>query len=423
MSNLSERDAQVIWHPYTQMKLADLPVAIVRGEGAYLYDAQGNAYLDAIASWWTNLHGHAHPYIAEAISRQAHTLEHSIFAGFTHEPAVALAERLLAKLPKNQKRVFYSDNGSTAVEVALKMALQYGHNFGKPRKRIIAFQNAYHGDTFGAMSVGARSPFSEPFRHHLFEVDFLPLPTTENLEEVKNALLKLLMSRDVAAFIFEPLVQGTAGMLLYEATHLDVLLKICREHGIITIADEVMTGFGRTGKLFACDYLQEKPSIMCFSKGLTGGFMPLGVTTCSQDIYEAFLSTDRYKTFFHGHSYTGNPLACSVALASLDLVDKPTFEADLQRIAGKHKTFMAHIATHPHVKEVRHLGTIIAVEIAVGESSYFSDLRDKLYNFFLNKYLLLRPLGNIVYILPPYCITNADLDRCYQAIEEAIDNV
>lgn len=423
MNDIAIRDAQVVWHPYTQMQSADLPIAVARGEGAYLYDMAGKGYLDAIASWWTNLHGHAHPHLAQAVSQQAYTLEHSIFAGFTHTPAVVLAERLLAKLPANQARVFYSDNGSTAVEVALKMAFQYGYNLDKPRRRVIAFENAYHGDTFGAMSVGARSAFSAPFSPYLFDVEFLPLPTHANFEHVKADLLTRLQSEDVAAFIFEPLVQGTAGMLMYLPTHLDALIKLCHEYGTITIADEVMTGFGRLGKLFACDYLQEKPTIMCFSKGLTGGFMPLGITTCAAYIYDAFLSNDRYKTFFHGHSYTGNPLACSVALASLDLVESPAFEADLQRINTSHEAFAARIANHPRVKEVRHLGTIVAVEIATETSSYFHNIRDKLYQFFINKQILLRPLGNIVYILPPYCITNADLERCYQAIEEALEIV
>ena len=423
MKNLAERDAAVVWHPYTQMKLADLPIAIARAEGAYLYDEAGKGYLDAISSWWTNTHGHAHPHLAKAISEQAFTLEHTIFAGFTHAPAVELAERLLAKLPAHQARVFYSDNGSTAVEVALKMAFQYWYNAGKPRKRVIAFENAYHGDTFGAMSVGERSAFSAPFAPFLFEVSFLPLPTPENIEAVQHQLEAYLQTGEVAAFIFEPLVQGTAGMLMYEAAHLDSLLRLCRQYEAITIADEVMTGFGRLGKLFANEFLHEQIDIVCLSKGLTGGFMPLGVTTCAAYIYEAFLSDDRYKTFFHGHSYTGNPLACKVALAGLDLIDAPEFLPNLARIAAQHEAFAKCIKTHPRIKTVRHLGTIVAVEINAGESSYFHNLRDKLYHFFLENQILLRPLGNIVYILPPYCITNEDLTRCYQAIEKALELV
>ena len=418
--NLSERDAKVIWHPYTQMLLADLSIGIVRGKGAYLYDEAGKAYLDAISSWWTNIHGHAHPYLASAISRQAETLEHCIFAGFTHLPAVELAERLLKLLPTTQARVFYSDNGSTAIEVALKMAFQYWHNKGEPRKKVIAFQNAYHGDTFGAMSVGERSAFSAPFNSFLFDVSFIPLPTQENISELKQNLHKKLQTKEVASFIFEPLIQGTAGMLMYEPVLLDELIAICKEYDTLTIADEVMTGFGRTGRLFAVDYLQKQVDMMCFSKGVTGGFMPLGVTTCTQEIYQAFLSEDRYKTFFHGHSYTGNPLACSVALANIDLVQKPDFNQNITRISDAHHQFALKMGKHPKVRQARHLGTIVAIEIEQGDTSYFNNLRDRLYNFFITQGILLRPLGNVVYILPPYCITDEDLEKCYATIEQAL---
>lgn len=421
--DLSLRDSKVIWHPYTQMLLADLPVGIVRGEGAYLYDEAGKAYLDAISSWWTNLHGHAHPYLASAIGRQAHTLEHCIFAGFTHAPAVDLAERLLKHLPTKQARVFYSDNGSTAVEVALKMAFQYWHNRGEARQKVVAFENAYHGDTFGAMAIGERSAFNAPFSPFLFEVDFITLPTQANLSEVKEHLHTLLKNKEVALFIFEPLVQGTAGMQVYEPHLLDEMIQICQQYGTLTIADEVMTGFGRTGKLFAVDYLNTQVDMICLSKGITGGFMPLGVTTCTDSIYEAFLSEDRYKTFFHGHSYTGNPLACSVALANLDLVEKPEFSSNLVRITLAHRNFAERISQQPNVRQARHLGTIVAIEIEAGDSSYFNGLRDRLYKFFLSKFILLRPLGNVVYILPPYCISEADLTRCYEAIEEALDTL
>jgi adenosylmethionine-8-amino-7-oxononanoate aminotransferase len=421
MKTLAQRDSQVIWHPYTQMQTADLPIAITKAEGAYLYDEQGNAYLDAIASWWTNTHGHAHPHIAKALSEQAQTLEHCIFAGFTHSPAVELAERLLAKLPKNQKRVFYSDNGSTAVEVALKMTFQFHHNRGEARKRVLAFENAYHGDTFGAMAVGERSPFSAPFHPFLFEVEFLPLPTQENWANIEKVLIQKLQTKEIASFIFEPLVQGTAGMLMYEPVLLDKMIQLCHEYGTLCIADEVMTGFGRTGKLFAIEHLHEQIDLVCLSKGLTGGFMALGVTTCTQAIYEAFLSEDRYKTFFHGHSYTGNALACRVAVASLDLIDLPAFTENLERINTQHTQFAQHIAQHERVRQVRHLGTIIAVEIESGNTSYFNNLRDRLYHFFLSKYILLRPLGNVVYILPPYCISDHDLQRCYEAMEEFLD--
>ena len=281
--NWTERDQKVIWHPYTQMLTAAPPIAIVRGEGALLFDDQNNAYLDAVSSWWVNIHGHAHPYIAEKVSEQLKTLEHVIFAGFTHPTAIELAEGLLQILPNNQQKVFYSDNGSTAVEVALKMCMQFWSNQEKPRTKILALHNAYHGDTFGAMSVSARSAFTASFDPYLFEVEFIDLPDAENLERIKQQVSSI--KAEVSCFIFEPLVQGSAGMLMYEAKYLNELMAHCRQEGILTIADEVMTGFGRTGKRFACNHLTEKPDLMCFSKGLTGGTMPLGITTCTNQIF------------------------------------------------------------------------------------------------------------------------------------------
>lgn len=420
--NLAERDQAVIWHPYTQMKSASPPIPIVRGEGAYLIDENGKRYLDAVSSWWVNLHGHAHPYIAEKVAEQLHTLEHVIFAGFTHQPAVELAERLLKLLPGRQEKVFYSDNGSTAVEVGMKMAFQYWHNKEKPRTRIIALENAYHGDTFGAMSASARSAFTAPFSPMLFEVDFIPLPTSDNLEEVKQKLKELIAAGEHAAFLFEPLVQGAGGMLMYEATHLDDLISICRSQDILIIADEVMTGFGRTGKLFACNYLQQSPDIFCLSKGLTGGTMAFGATTCTQKIYDAFLSDDRLKTFFHGHSYTGNPLACTAGLASLDLIEEPSFMDNLQRIHEQHLAFREKVLPMPYVRDCRCAGTILALEFRTDEKySYFSSMRDGLYTYFLEKGILCRPLGNLIYLIPPYCITNEELHYLYNTIENALD--
>lgn len=420
--NLSERDQAVIWHPYTQMKLAAPPVPIVRGEGAYLIDEAGNRYLDAVSSWWVNLHGHAHPYIAQKVSEQLHILEHVIFAGFTHPAAVELAERLLKLLPGHQQKLFYSDNGSTAVEVGIKMAFQYWYNQDKPRNRIIAFENAYHGDTFGAMSASARSAFTAPFMPMLFEVDFIPVPTEENVTEVKRKLTELVASGAHAAFIFEPLVQGAGGMIMYEAPYLDELIAICKAQEMLMIADEVLTGFGRTGKLFACDHLQQNPDIICLSKGLTGGTMAFGATSCIQKIYDAFLSDDRIKTFFHGHSYTGNPLACTAALASLDLVEQPGFKENLHRISEQHRQFRNRILAMPYVQDCRCTGTIMALEFKTDSAySYFSSIRDALYDYFLNKKIICRPLGNVIYLIPPYCITNEELYYLYSTIEEALD--
>ncbi|MCJ8211217.1 adenosylmethionine--8-amino-7-oxononanoate transaminase [Mucilaginibacter sp. RS28] len=419
---LAERDAKVIWHPYTQMQTAGLPVGIVKGEGAVLFDEDGKQYIDAISSWWVNLYGHAHPYIAQKISEQLTKLEHVIFAGFTHEPAVQLAERLLPLLPDNQKKAFYSDNGSTAIEVALKMCLQYWLNKGQKRTKILAFNNSYHGDTFGAMAVSGRSAFTAAFDELLFEVDFIDLPTRENISDLKSHISNL--RSELACFIFEPLVQGSAGMLMYEAQYLDELLHHCRQEQVLTIADEVFTGFGRTGKRFASEYLTAQPDIMCFSKGLTGGTMALGLTTCTQAIYDAFLSQDKMKTLFHGHSFTANPIACTAALASLDLFESDDTLANIQRIKQRHSVFMEQVKVHPKIRAVRQTGTIIAMEWETGEqTSYLSSLRDRIYNYFLDAGIILRPLGNIIYILPPYCITDRQLDYIYRKILDALNEI
>ncbi len=418
--SLAERDQAVIWHPYTQMKNALPPIPIVRGEGVYLIAGDGTRYLDAVSSWWVNIHGHAHPHIAEKVAQQLKTLEHVIFAGFTHPAAVELAERLLEILPDNQARVFYSDNGSTAVEVALKMCFQYWSNTGHAKGAVLAFHNSYHGDTFGAMAVSSRSAFTKPFEKLLFEVDFIDIPNKENIGRLKEHVSAL--APQLSAFIFEPLVQGAGGMNMYEARYLDELLSHCRKEGVLTIADEVMTGFGRTGKLFASDHLSVKPDLMCFSKGLTGGTMALGITTCVSKIYDAFLSDDKFKTLFHGHSFTANPIACSAALASMDILLLPETMNSITRISEKHAFFALRMKKHPKVKSLRHTGTIIALEWETGDdTSYFNKLRDQLYHFFLNQGILLRPLGNIIYIMPPYCITNEQLDYIYTKIEEALE--
>lgn len=418
--SLAERDSAVIWHPYTQMQNASPAIPIVRGEGIYLIAEDGKRYLDAVSSWWVNIHGHAHPYIAQEVEKQLKTLEHVIFAGFTHSGAVELAERLLKILPSEQNKVFYSDNGSTAVEVALKMCFQYWSNQGQPRMKVLAFHNSYHGDTFGAMAVSSRSAFTGPFEKLLFDVEFISVPDKENIDSLKLQLSAL--SSELAGFIFEPLVQGAGGMQMYEAEYLDQLMMHCKKEGVLTIADEVMTGFGRTGKLFASNHLTVQPDLMCFSKGLTGGTMALGVTTCKLSIYEAFLSDDKLKTLFHGHSFTANPIACSAALASLDLLLTEETLENINRICTRHHQFAGVISKHLKVKEVRHTGTILALEWKTEEgTSYFNNLRDNLYNFFLEEGIILRPLGNIIYILPPYCITDEQLDYIYLKIEEALN--
>lgn len=420
MGAIKTRDSKVVWHPYTPMKLWPEAIGIVKGEGVYLYDEEGNKYIDAISSWWVNLHGHAHPYIAEKVSEQLRTLEHCIFAGFTHEPAVQLAEKLLSILPGNQAKIFYSDNGSTAVEVALKMSMQYWANIGKPRKKIVAIEGAYHGDTFGAMSVSARSIFTNTFNDYLFDTEFIPFPFADGEQSILH-LEALLQSGEVAAFIAEPLVQGTAGMMMYDESVLEQYFSLCKKYDTIIIADEVMTGFGRTGTLFACDSVSSAPDIICLSKGLTGGTMPMGVTACTQQIFDAFYDDDRLKTLYHGHSYTANPVACAAALASFDLTVNQDCDNNRQRIADSYHNFAASLIGNNKVLDVRHKGTILAIELNTGTvTSYTNAERDRIYKFFLQKGILMRPLGNIIYLMPPYCITDDELEYIYNSINELL---
>jgi adenosylmethionine-8-amino-7-oxononanoate aminotransferase len=412
--NLASRDAAVFWHPFTQHQIEPISIPIVSGKGAHLFDTDGKKYIDAISSWWVNTHGHGHPYLAEKIYEQALQLEQVIFAGFTHEPAVQLSERLLAHLPPNFERVFFSDNGSTAVEVAIKMALQFYHNQGNTKRRkILAFQDAYHGDTFGAMSLGAPSSFNAPFQDMLFEVEFLPSP------QDTDACIAAMSAADesYAAFIFEPLIQGAGGMKMYEASTLDTLIQIAREKGILCIADEIMTGFGRTGKWFAMDYLAQKPDIVCFSKGLTGGMMAMGLTLCSEQLFQSFLSDDRRKMMFHSHSFTANPLACAAANASLDLMEKQETWESIARVETRHREFAATLVDHAILKNVRIHGTILAMEVETGEADgYLHSIRDDIYQYFLKEGILMRPLGNTIYILAPYCIEDEDLAYIYGKI-------
>jgi adenosylmethionine-8-amino-7-oxononanoate aminotransferase len=329
-------------------------------------------------------------------------------------------------LPGNQQKAFYSDNGSTAVEVALKMCLQYWHNKGESRTKILAFKNAYHGDTFGAMAVSGRSAFTAPFDSMLFDVEFIDLPNELNIQQLKFQISSASrrIKSNLACFIFEPLVQGAGGMQMYEARYLNELMAHCRNEGVLLIADEVFTGFGRTGKRFACNHLSEVPDIMCFSKGLTGGTMALGLTTCTQQIYDAFLSDDRLKTLFHGHSFTANPVACAAALASMDIFLEDATAKNIKRIETLHSEFASKIKDHPKVKNIRQTGTILAMEWQTGnDTSYFNSLRDTLYYYFLEAGIILRPLGNIIYILPPYCITTAELTYIYSKIEQALEGI
>lgn len=420
---LIEKDRALIWHPFTQMGMGRLPIPIAKGQGLYLYGTDGTRYSDAISSWWVNLHGHAHPYIVEKIKSQAEQLEHVIFADFTHAPAIALASRLLSILPGRMDKIFYSDNGSTAVETALKMALQYWHNQHSKTKRtqVICFRNAYHGDTFGAMSAAGKNTFNKPFWNHLFEVDSIDPPLQGHEERSLTQLQALLKKGDAACFIFEPRVMAAGGMIIYPQEGLNALIDCCKQQGVLTIADEVMTGFGRTDRLFACDSLHATPDLICLSKGITGGFLPLGATACTAPIYAAFLSSRLEKALLHGHSYAGNPLACSSALASLDLLLEESCAQRRAKIAACHREFCRKWASHPKLIRCESLGTLLALEYKTDQASYFTPLRDRLYNFFLEQGTLLRPLGNVLYLLPPYCIEAEELENIYQQIIQTLE--
>lgn len=422
--NFSQRDKKHNWHPYTQHKtVADFP-AIVKGKDALLWDENGKEYIDAIASWWVNPFGHSNKVMADAIYEQLTTLEHVLFGGFTHNKAVELSEKLMEILPSNQQKIFYSDNGSTAVEVGIKVALQYNYNKGIKKTKVIAFEDAFHGDTFGAMAASGITFFTEAFKGSLLEVVRIPVPTQGNEEQTIKTLENLVKTNDFAAFVFEPLVLGAAGMVMYSPEVLDKLISICNQNNVFTIADEVMTGFGKTGKTFASDYLQNKPDMMCLSKALTGGTIPMAITTFTQEIFDGFYDDDTNKALFHGHTFTANPTGCAAALASISLLQTDEIQQNIQTVHQSHLAFQSKIKNHPKVKTTRVLGVIFALEIKTEtQESYYGTMRNKLYKFFIENGVILRPVGNIVYILPPYIITENQLQKVYQTIENALEIV
>ena len=422
--SFSLRDKKHNWHPYTQHKTApDFP-AITKGNGALLWDENGKEYIDGIASWWVNPYGHANQVMADAIYKQLTTLEHVLFGGFTHNKAVELSEKLVQILPKNQQKLFYSDNGSTAVEVAIKVALQYNYNKGIKKTKIIAFEDAFHGDTFGAMAASGISFFTEAFQGSLLEVIRIPIPVEGKEDQTKQQLEQLLQTNEFAAFIFEPLVLGAAGMIMYSPQILDELIAMCKEYDVFTIADEVMTGFGKTGKTFACDYLSLQPDMMCLSKALTGGTIPMAITSFTQEIFDGFYDNDTSKALFHGHTFTANPTGCAAALASISILQTDAIQKNIQEVNHSHLQFEIQIKKHPKVVATRVLGVIFALEIKSDvKESYYGNLRNKLYNFFIENGVILRPVGNVVYILPPYVITKEQLQKVYQVIENALEIV
>lgn len=409
-----------VWHPFTQHGLEEPTPTIVRASGALLYADDGRSYIDGISSWWVTTHGHAHPRIMAAIAEQAQKLDQIIFAGFTHEPAEMLAAALVDMMPRPLDYVFFSDSGSTSVEVSLKMALGYWANRGEPRHGILVMDHSYHGDTIGAMSVGARGVFNSAYADLLFDVTSIPFPSAGREQETLDALEVACRTERPAAFIVEPLILGAGGMLIYPATVLAEMRAICARHSVLFISDEVMTGWGRTGTLLACEQAGVVPDILCLSKGLTGGSLPLAVTMASPAIFDAHYSTDRSRQFFHSSSYTANPIACAAANANLDIWrDEPVLDR-IASLADRQAAGLARVARLPGVAAARQIGTIIALDLEVGNAGYLAAVGPTLKAFFMDIGLLLRPLGNTLYAMPPYCMTDAELGQIHEGIAEAI---
>jgi adenosylmethionine---8-amino-7-oxononanoate aminotransferase len=418
-----------IWKPFTILKGAQEPIKVTDGEGIWLTLEDGRQIIDCISSWWVNLHGHSHPKIAEAIYQQAQKLEHVIFANFSHEPAERLAAGLAERLPGQLNRVFFSDNGSTAVEVALKVAWQYWKNMGRERKKFIAFEGAYHGDTLGAMSAGDRSVFTRVFDELMFDVEFLSYPDTwtgdEDItrreDEIINQLEEKLSNNhdDYAAIIIEPLIQGAGGMRMCREEFLQKLHWVNRQFNTLLIFDEVMTGFGRTGDWFACRRAHVEPDLVCLSKGITGGFMPLAVTVCSDEIYEAFHSDDPMHTLWHGHSYTANPLGCAAANASMELMED--HEEAFKTMEKIHQRELELFTGMDRIEKTRVTGTIAAFSLKTDqEEGYLNKIADDIKKKCIDYELLIRPLGNVVYLMPPYCITPEELELVYERLGELL---
>jgi adenosylmethionine-8-amino-7-oxononanoate aminotransferase len=417
--NLSARDKEYIWHPLTQHKTHPDMLGISRAEGAYLYDEEGRRYLDGISSWYTAVYGHCNPYITERVYKQMQQLDQVVFSGFTHEPAVRLSERLIPLLPGDQAKLFFSDNGSTAVEVAIKMALQYHFNRGQRKEVLLSFQEGFHGDTFGAMSVSGLSVYNGPFEDFSLEVKRIPVPLERNPTAIIAQLEEILSTKQVAAFIYEPLVQGAAAMKVHDPDGLNCILGFLKTKGVLLIADEVMTGFGKTGTCFASEQLHTKPDLICLSKALTAGLLPMGITSCTKEIFEAFYSDEISHGFFHGHTYTANPLACTAALAGLELLSSEKTQEGIRSIMESHQDFLQAIDGHPKVTDSRQCGVILALDLK-SETPRYGNFRDEVMQFFMDRGIFLRPLGNTVYLLPPYIIHKDELQEIYSAIESLL---
>lgn len=410
-----------VWHPFTQHGLEQPFKRIVRTEGSSLIDEDGQRIFDGISSWWVITHGHRHPAITAAICEATNNFDQIIFAEYSHEPAEALAAGLIQLAPPGLTHVFYSDSGSTAVEVAIKMALGYFHHRDERKTRIVVMEHSYHGDTVGAMSVGERGVFNAPYQPLLFDVGRLPFPAPGQEQQTLDALEQLCRGGDVAAVLVEPLILGAGGMKLYHPSVLSEFAAIARRYGALLIADEVMTGWGRTGTLFACEQADITPDILCTSKGLTGGALPLAATLSKQEIFEAHRSTDRSRTFFHSSSYTANPIACAAALANLDIWRQEPVQARIAALAEMQSEKLARFRNDPRFSEVRQIGTITALDLATPTTGYLSDVGPRLRRLFRERGLLIRPLGNVIYLMPPYCSSAEELDRAYSAIDECAD--
>lgn len=411
-----------VWHPFTQHGLGETIPRVTRTEGAFLYTADGRRIIDAISSWWVTTHGHCHPAIMAAIADQAGKMDQIIFAGWTHEPAETLAQGLVEIMPRALEHVFFSDSGSTAVEVALKMALGFWANRGEPRDRILVLEHSYHGDTIGAMSIGARGVYNQAYTPLLFDVGTIPYPAAGAEQATLDALEQACRAAP-AAFIVEPLVLGAGGMLFYPPRVLAEMRAICARHDVLFIADEVMTAWGRTGTLLACEKAGVVPDILCLSKGLTGGAVPLAVTMATAEIFDAHRSTDRSRMFFHSSSYTANPIACAAANANLEIWQTEPVLDRIASLARRQAAYAERLGQRPTIHNARVCGTIAAFELANATGTYLDGLGPRLLAFFKARDLLLRPLGNTVYVMPPYCIDDASLAEVYAAIAEASDTV
>ncbi|WP_271078435.1 adenosylmethionine--8-amino-7-oxononanoate transaminase [Aurantiacibacter sp. MUD61] len=413
-------DRSPVWHPFHQHGLGE-PIPLVdRAEGAVLHTSDGREVLDVISSWWVITHGHNHPRIVEAIQHQAEQLDQLIFAGWTHQPAEDLARGLRAIMPEALEYVFYSDSGSTAVEVALKMALGFWANTGQPRHKIVVMEHSYHGDTIGAMSIGERGVFNKAYSPLLFDVETIPFPYKGSEQGTLDALEAACAGGDTAAFIVEPLVLGAGGMLMYSPDILREMRAICSRHDVLFIADEVMTGWGRTGTLLACEQAGVVPDFLCLAKGLTGGSMPLAVTMATAPIYDAHYSTDRAKMFFHSSSFTANPIACAAANANLAIWREEPVLDRIANLAQRESEGFARLAESHSVSNIRQCGSVIAMDVDAGESGYLADVGLTMREGLFRREILLRPLGNTLYLMPPYCITDAQLERVFTAIDEVL---